>query len=444
MAEVIEMPKLSDTMEEGGIASWLKKEGDFIEEGEAFVEIETDKATMEYNSPIEGYLLKILVPAGKSCPLNTPICMVGEKGEKANGAPSAPAKAETKAAAPAPSAATPAAPAPEKMAETEPAKEAPITTPKSPTTPTAEASLSTDRLRASPLAKKVAEDKHIDLRQVSGSGPGGRVIVRDVEQAVAGGTSTGVAKASPALSDSAAAPVAPKAPAAVGDFEDVPVNMMRKTIAKRLLAAKNDAPHFYLVRSVNTKTLTAWRTRLNENADKDKRVSVNDLLVLAVSRALIKHPEVNASWQGEYIRRFKAAHVAVAVAIPDGLITPVVRNAHALGAREIAAQTKDLIGRTKAGKIAPEEYQGGTFSISNLGMMGIEHFTAIINPPQAAILAVGATIKMPWVGSTGELEVQERMTMTMSCDHRVIDGAVGAIFLETLVSFLEDPMAILS
>ncbi|RZJ76167.1 MAG: hypothetical protein EOO45_03300, partial [Flavobacterium sp.] len=276
---------------------------------------------------------------------------------------------------------------------------------------------------------------------VSGSGPNGRVIVRDVEKALAEGVSP---KAEAKEKDAAPQAASAKAAVSSGDFEDVPVNMMRKTIAKRLLAAKNDAPHFYLVRSVNMKNLNEWRNRLNEGADKEKRVSVNDLLVLAVSRALIKHPEVNASWQGEYIRRYKAAHVAVAVAIPDGLITPVVRNAHALGARDIAVQTKDLIGRTKAGKIAPEEYQGGTFSISNLGMMGIEHFTAIINPPQAAILAVGATIKTPWVGANGELEVQERMTMTMSCDHRVIDGAVGATFLETLVKFLEDPMAILS
>lgn len=423
MAEVIEMPKLSDTMEEGGIASWLKKEGDLIEEGEAFVEIETDKATMEYNSPVEGYLLKILVPAGKTCPLNAPICIVGEKGETVDGVP-----APAKAAAPATS---------EKKAEAP--KEAAVSAPKS-----VPAAASDERLRASPLAKKVAEDKQIDLRQVSGSGPNGRVIVRDVEQALAGAVNASAMKAAPAQSTGASAPTAANAPLASGDFEDVPVNMMRKTIAKRLLAAKNDAPHFYLVRSVNMKKLNEWRTRLNQDVEKDKRVSVNDLLVLAVSRALIKHPEVNASWQGEFIRRFKAAHVAVAVAIPDGLITPVVRNAHALGAREIAAQTKDLIGRTKAGKIAPEEYQGGTFSISNLGMMGIEHFTAIINPPQAAILAIGATIKTPWVGANGELEVQERMTMTMSCDHRVIDGAIGAIFLETLTTYLEDPMAILS
>ncbi len=415
MAEVIEMPKLSDTMEEGGIASWLKKEGDFIEEGEAFVEIETDKATMEYNSPVEGYLLKILVPAGKTTALNTPICIVGEKGEKVEGVPSTPKQA----AAPAKQDKAPAAP---EAAKTSSVKVA-----------------DSDRLRASPLAKKIAEEKNIDLRTIEGSGPAGRVVMRDLE-----GAAQAPAKAHATESVQTKTVSSAIATAIAGEYEDLPVNMMRKTIAKRLLAAKNDAPHFYLTRSVQMKRLNEWREVLNKNADKDTKVSINDLIVLAVSRALIKHPEVNSSWQGETIRRFKAAHVAVAVAIPDGLITPVVRNAHALGVRDIAKQTKDLISRTKAGKISPEEYQGGTFSISNLGMMGIEQFTAIINPPQAAILAVGATIKTPWVNAEGVLEIQDRMTMTMSCDHRVIDGAVGASFLQTLSSYLEDPLSILA
>jgi len=440
MAEVIEMPKLSDTMEEGGIASWLKKEGDFIEEGEAFVEIETDKATMEYNSPVEGYLLKILVPAGKTCALNQPICIVGAKGEKAEVTPAKPKVPEVPkpsappAAAAAPAKAVASSPTPSPSPSPAPAKAAEKSAPKA---------SSSERLRASPLAKKMAEEKQIDLSTVTGSGPNGRVVVKDLENLSA---STGTASAaSAATASSAASGSAPvKAAGIAGEYEDVPVNMMRKTIAKRLLAAKNDAPHFYLVRSVNMKAMNEWRNRLNATSEKDARVSVNDLLVMAVSRALIKHPEVNASWQGETIRRYKAAHVAVAVAIPDGLITPVVRNAHALGVREIAAQTKDLIGRTKAGKIGSEEYQGGTFSISNLGMMGIEQFTAIINPPQAAILAVGATIKTPWVAENGQIEVQERMTMTMSCDHRVIDGAVGVTFLQTLTNYLEDPLSILS
>lgn len=424
MAEVIEMPKLSDTMEEGGIASWLKKEGDFIEEGEAFVEIETDKATMEYNSPVEGYLLKILVPAGKTSPLNKPICIVGEKGEKIDdfspGSKISAPKVETIT---------------EPKSKTE-AQEVSAKLEKTAKAAVGEKSKeSVERLRASPLAKKIAEEKNIDLTAIEGSGPGGRVVVRDIESATVA--------AKPGVS-SREYLTRVKSVGQVADYDDIPVNMMRKTIAKRLLAAKNDAPHFYLTRSVNMKKLNEWREQLNKGADKETKISVNDLLVLVVSRALIKHPEVNSSWQGETVRRFKVAHVAVAVAIPDGLITPVVRNAHAIGVKEIAKQTKDLIGRTKAGKILPEEYAGGTFSISNLGMMGIESFTAIINPPQAAILAIGATIKTPWVSEAGELEIQDRMTMTMSCDHRVVDGAVGASFLQTLTGFIEDPISILA
>jgi pyruvate dehydrogenase E2 component (dihydrolipoamide acetyltransferase) len=427
MAEVIEMPKLSDTMEEGGIAAWLKKEGDFIEEGEAFVEIETDKATMEYNSPVEGTLLKILVPAGKTSALNEPICVIGEKGESFDLG-----KAGGKGKVEAPKAEAPKAEAPKATSTPAPAKASAAPAP---------APAAGERLRASPLAKKVAEEKQIDLNQIQGSGPNGRVVIRDVEQALAGG-------AAPKAAAPAAKDIGPVQPIPLPQFgdQDIPVNMMRKTIAKRLLAGKNDAPHFYLTRSVNMSRLNAWRQRLNAEAEAQKqpKVSVNDLLVLAVSRALMKHPEVNSSWQGEFIRRYGAAHVAVAVAIPDGLITPVVRNANQLGARDIARVTKELIERAKSGSLKPDEYQGGTFSISNLGMMGIEHFTAIINPPQAAILAVGATIPTPWVNEAGAVEVQPRMTMTMSCDHRVVDGAVGASFLQTLASYLEDPLLILS
>jgi pyruvate dehydrogenase E2 component (dihydrolipoamide acetyltransferase) len=430
MAEVIEMPKLSDTMEEGGIAAWLKKEGDFVKEGEAFVEIETDKATMEYNSPVEGTLLKILVPAGKACALNEPICVIGEKGEsfdvgktlgKAKAAE--PAKAEAPKSAPAPAKAT--VPAPSK---------APVPAP-------AKAVSADERLRASPLAKKVAEEKQIDLRQIAGSGPNGRVVIRDLEEVL----SSGGGASKPASPGKEIGSIQPIPLPQYGD-QDIPVNMMRKTIAKRLLAGKNEAPHFYLTRSVNMSKLNAWRQRLNADAEAQKqpKVSVNDLLVLAVSRALMRHPEVNSSWQGEFIRRYAAAHVAVAVAIPDGLITPVVRNANHLGARDIARVTRELIERAKCGSLKPDEYQGGTFSISNLGMMGVEHFTAIINPPQAAILAVGATIPTAWVNEAGAVEVQPRMTLTMSCDHRVVDGAVGAAFLQTLAAYLEDPLLILS
>ena len=382
MALLIEMPKLSDTMEEGAIAAWLKKEGEFIEEGEAFVEIETDKATMEYNSPEEGYLLKIIVDGGQACELNAPICVVGEKGESfdldallAEAQKSAPS-AEVK-------------------------EEAPVAAVSAPVASTSTAQ-SGEKVKASPLAKKLAKDNGLDLGSIPGTGPGGRIVQKDVESVMKSGVGA------PSLGTPINATIKPLPLPQIGD-QDIPNSMMRKTIAKRLLAGKNEAPHFYLTRSVNMTKLIQWRKSLNDDAASHKgdnpppRVSVNDLIVQACGRALMKHPDVNASWQGDVIRRFGSADISVAVAIPDGLITPVVRAAHILGARDIARATKDLVGRAKSGQLQPEEYQGGTFSISNLGMMGIEEFTAIINPPQAAILAVGATIPTPWVGESGEV-----------------------------------------
>ena len=425
MAHIIEMPKLSDTMEEGAVASWLKDEGEFVEEGEAFIEVETDKATMEYNSPEEGYLLKILVPAGQACELNAPICILGDKGESVDiDSLLASAKGAAKEA---------------------PKEEAPKSEPSVASAPAASApAAGGDKVKASPLAKKMAKESGLNLSSIQGTGPGGRIVQKDVEDAMKSGTASAPA-AAPSISVNAAPIPLPQ----VGD-RDVPNSMMRKTIAKRLLAGKNDAPHFYLTRSVNMTKLNQWRKTLNDELatyrgdNPPPKVSVNDLIVQACAKALMKHPDVNASWQGDFIRQYGSADISVAVAIPDGLITPVVRSANLLGARDIARATKDLVGRAKAGKLAPEEYQGGTFSISNLGMMGIEEFTAIINPPQAAILAVGATIPTPWVGESGEVEVQQRMKMTMSCDHRVVDGAVGAAFLQTLASYLENPLMMLS
>ncbi len=423
MAEIIEMPKLSDTMEEGAISSWLKEEGEFIEEGEAFVEVETDKATMEYNSPAEGTLLKILVKGGEACELNAPICIVGEKGEAfdLDALLAATKKSSAKEDA--------------ERASTEPVDSSKT---ESSSTATRPSTAGGERIKASPLAKKVAQENGLDLATLSGSGPQGRIVMRDVDEALVSGRARTPAMAQPS-------PM-PAAPALGIEDIDVPNTMMRKTIAKRLLAGKNDAPHFYLTRSVNMERLMAWRKRLNEEAATSgmSKVSVNDLIIQACAKALIRHPAVNASWQGDFIRRYGSADISVAVAVPDGLITPVVRAAHRLGARDIAMMTKDLVGRAKSGDLKPEEYQGGTFSISNLGMMGIEEFTAIINPPQSAILAIGATIPTPWVGDSGEITVQPRMKLTMSCDHRVIDGALGAEFLQSLVSYLEDPLMMLS
>lgn len=418
MAQLIVMPKLSDTMEEGAIANWLKKEGDAVDEGEDLVEIETDKATMTFASSAEGVVLKLVLPPHKTAPLGSPLCVIGKKGEsfnldelisKAGAGKAAPEKK------PAPTPAPKAAVAPVVIATPPAAKAAPAPVP----------AASNGRVKASPLAKKMAADKGIDLAMVHGSGPSGRVVARDLDNVSSGGVVSARA-------------------VRTGEDRIVPNSMMRKTIAKRLLAGKNEAPHFYLTVSADMTRMNEWRSRLNKDAEKSGvKVSVNDLVILAVAKALAKHPEINASWQGDSIIEYGNVHVAMAVALPTGLVTPVIRHTDQLGIREIAQSSRDLAVRAKEGKLSNEDYAGGTFTISNLGMFGIEEFTAIINPPQAAILAVGATIPTPAVDSKGQVMVQPRMKMTMSCDHRVIDGAMGAQFLQTLVAFIEDPLNML-
>jgi len=420
MAQLIVMPKLSDTMEEGAVANWLKKEGESIDEGQDLVEIETDKATMAYASSAEGVVLKILLEPKKSAPLGAPLCVIGKKGESFNLDEMISKVQGAKSAAPAASAGKPAV-APTTVAK--PSVSAPMA---APSAPAASAKTSADgRLKASPLAKKIAADRGINLSGISGSGPSGRVVVRDLDGVASG--STGVSRALRS-----------------GEDRTIPNSMMRKTIAKRLLAGKNEAPHFYLTVSADMTRMNDWRSRLNKDSEKTGvKVSVNDLVIMAVARALRKHPEINSSWQGESIVEFGNVHVAMAVALPSGLVTPVIRHTDQLSIKEIAQMSRDLAVRAKDGKLGNEDYAGGTFTISNLGMFGVEEFTAIINPPQAAILAVGATIASPSVDQKGQLVVQPRMKMTMSCDHRVIDGAMGAQFLQTLVSYLEDPLNML-
>jgi pyruvate dehydrogenase E2 component (dihydrolipoamide acetyltransferase) len=432
VARVIEMPKLSDTMEEGGIANWLKKEGDSVKEGEPLVEIETDKATQEYESPAEGVLLKIIAqPGGKAVPLRGPIAVIGEKGEKVDlDALIAKSSPAAKAAAPA------AKPAPAtNVVDIRPAAASQLAP--APTPAPAPAVNAGGRVRSSPLARKIAAEKGINLSNVHGSGPGGRVVMKDLENAPAGGA--------------VGAPPSTHVHAAAAESRSVPVSMMRKTIAKRLLAAKNEAPHFYLTVSANMTRANEWRERLNAEAAKAAKsggdvakVSVNDLVIMAVARSLRLHPMVNASWQGDTILMNGPVHVAMAVALPEGLVTPVIRDTDRLGVREIARQSRDLATRAKDGKLGNNDYMGGTFTISNLGMFGIEEFTAIINPPQACILAVGATQVVPAVDDKGAVVAQARMKMTMSCDHRVVDGASGAQFLKTLVGYLEDPLNMLA
>lgn len=416
MAQLIVMPKLSDTMEEGAVANWLKKEGESIDEGQDLVEIETDKATMAYASSAEGVVLKILLEPKKTAPLGAPLCVIGKKGESFNLDEMLAKSGGQKSAAPAKPQVTPSIVAKQSAA---------VTSTTQASQPAQVVASGNGRVKASPLAKKIAADRGIDLSGIAGSGPSGRVVVKDLDGAAAtsGKAARGITS---------------------GEDRTIPNSMMRKTIAKRLLAGKNEAPHFYLTVSADMTRTNEWRSRLNKDSDKTGvKVSVNDLVIMAVARALRRHPEINSSWQGESIIEFGNVHVAMAVALPTGLVTPVIRFTDQLSIKEIAKTARDLAIRAKDGKLGNEDYAGGTFTISNLGMFGIEEFTAIINPPQAAILAVGATIPSPGVDHKGQLVVQPRMKMTMSCDHRVIDGAMGAQFLQTLVSYLEDPLNML-
>jgi pyruvate dehydrogenase E2 component (dihydrolipoamide acetyltransferase) len=419
VAKLIVMPKLSDTMEEGAIANWLKKEGEAIDEGQDLVEIETDKATMAFASSAEGIVLKILEQPGKALKLGAPICVIGNKGESFNLSDLVTAATAGSAkASPGGSNAKPAA-----------AVTMPAASSQKATSPSANV-VSSDRVKASPLARKIASDQGVNIASVQGSGPNGRVVARDLES-VSGSASTSMRVSSSQVGVARA-------------DRTVNLTMMRKTIAKRLLAAKNDAPHFYLTVSCDMTRANEWRSKVNRDSDNTGiKVSVNDIVILAVSKALAVHPEINASWQGESITEFGSVHVAMAVALPSGLVTPVIRHSDQKSIRDIAAESRDLATKAKDGKLGNEDYAGGTFTISNLGMFGIEEFTAIINPPQAAILAVGATIPTPWVDAKGQVCVLPRMKMTLSCDHRVIDGAMGAQFLKTLVRYLEDPLEML-
>lgn len=411
MATIMEMPKLSDTMKEGSIAHWLKKEGDKVSAGAPIIEIETDKATMEYESPSSGVLLKILVGDGGKCALQAPIAVIGRAddkwedilnkyNEKKGGVkPTAP---QNKATSPAAPKATPHA--------------APTSTQAAPTQ-------TNEFVRVSPLAKKIAADKGIDLKSLHGSGPNGRIIQRDLENI---STTT---QTIPTY--------------AMAEVVKIPLTNMRKTIAKRLAESVNTAPHFYLKMSLNITNLLKWRKDTLAKLSENEKFSVNDLIIFLLARALKRHPQVNASWKEEFIEQYRDVHMSVAVALPNGLMTPVVRHADKLNIIQIAQETKRLIKLAKDGKLQPSDYAGGTFSISNLGMNGIEEFTAIINPPQAAILAVGATIPTPIVKENGEMGVEQRMKITLSCDHRVIDGAVGSEFLKTVKQYFEDPASAL-
>ena len=433
MPTEILMPALSPTMEEGTLAKWLVKEGDTVSSGDLLAEIETDKATMEFEAVDEGTIGKILIPEGsEGVKVNTAIAVLLEDGESADDIAATPAAAPV--VAPAAAGNEAAAPA---------VSEAPAPAPAAPV------KADGGRIFASPLARRIAAQKGLDLAQITGSGPHGRIVKADVE----GATATAPA-AAPA--PTAAAPVAAAAPAGPSadavarmyegrEYEEIKLDGMRKTIAARLSEAKQTIPHFYLRRDIKLDALLKFRSQLNKQLEaRGVKLSVNDFIIKAVANALQQVPECNAVWAGDRVLQLKPSDVAVAVAIEGGLFTPVLQDADTKSLSALSTEMKDLAGRARERKLAPHEYQGGTFAVSNLGMFGIDNFDAIVNPPHAGILAVGTGLKKPVVGEDGELTVATVMSVTMSVDHRVIDGALGAQLLQAIVDNLENPMVMLA
>ena len=439
MPTEILMPALSPTMEEGTLAKWLVKEGDTVSSGDLLAEIETDKATMEFEAVDEGIVGKILVPEGtEGVKVNTPIAVLLDEGESAGDIASAPKAAP--AAAPGNEAAPAASEAP---------AEAPIAAPAAPK------GADGGRVFASPLARRIAANKGLDLSQIAGSGPHGRIVKADVVGATAPAAAPAPAAAAPAPAAEAAAPAAaaPSGPSADmvarmyegREYEEVKLDGMRKTIAARLSEAKQTIPHFYLRRDIKLDALMKFRAQLNKQLEgRGVKLSVNDFIIKAVANALQQVPDCNAVWAGDRVLKLKPSDVAVAVAIEGGLFTPVLKDADMKSLSALSTEMKDLATRARDRKLAPHEYQGGSFAISNLGMFGIDNFDAIVNPPHAGILAVGSGVKKPVVGADGELTVATVMSVTMSVDHRVIDGALGAQLLQAIVDNLENPMVMLA
>ncbi len=414
MAEIVRMPKMSDTMTEGVVSKWHKKVGDKIKTGELVADIETDKATMEFESYQEGTLLYIGVAEGKGAPVNSVLAILGKEGEDykallANESATAAAPAVVPVSEPVKPAAIEAPVLAEKRIESK---------------PVAQATTEDDgRTKASPLARKLASDKGINLSQVMGTGDGGRIVKRDIDWY----------KPS-SLSSQSYMPVTKEA------YQDIPVTQMRKTIAKRLAESKFTAPHFYLGLEVTMDA--AMQARESINAVASSKISFNDLIVKASAAALKENPKVNSSWRGDVIRMNEHVHIGIAVAVEDGLLVPVIRFADSKTLSQIGAETKDLAKKAKEKKLQPADWEGNTFTISNLGMFGIDEFTAIINPPDACILAVGGIKQQPVV-KNGAIVVGNILKLTLSCDHRVVDGATGAKFLQTLKFLLENPVVLL-
>lgn len=420
MAEIVYMPKLSDTMTEGVVAEWLKEVGDEVASGEVLAEIETDKATMEFESFYDGVLLHIGVEKGAGAPVNAILAVIGDKEEDlekilAEAAAAAPAAEEEKEEAPAPTPEPTPAPAP--AAAPKPVVAAPAPAP-------AAVADTNGRIFASPLAKKMANERGIDLNHVSGTGEGGRIVKADIDHYK---PYTGAA--------------APKR-AFVGteSFSDEPVSQMRKTIARRLADSKFTAPHFYLTLEIDMDNAISARAQMN--SIEGVKVSFNDMVIKAVALSLREHPNVNSAWYGDFIRRNAHVHIGVAVAVEDGLLVPVVRFADGKDMPEIGAEVRELAMKAKTKKLQPEEWEGNTFTISNLGMFGIEAFTAIVNPPDSCILAIGGIKAIPVV-KDGAVVPGNVMKVTLSCDHRVVDGATGSAFLNTFKNYMENPVSML-
>jgi len=449
MATKVVMEALSPTMEEGRLVEWKKQEGEPVTVGDVLAEVETDKAVMELVARAGGTLLKHIVEAGATVPVSEPVAVIGEPGEDGSGAAgqreggaerqragkpqTQPARSQATQPAPdrdQPTSMPPAPPA-QAVIETSDATR-PSPGPAKTATPPGAGS----RVRASPLAKRMAAERGVDLSALAGSGPEGRIIARDLA-GVAEASSTGVAPA----------PLPRRPTAPLTPYTDVPLTQIRKTIARRLAQSIGPIPTFYLTSEVDMERLWDSREALtagqrgSTEAGQQVKISFNDIIIKAVGMALRQHPACNAWWQEDHIRYWNEVHVSMAVAVEEGLITPVIRHADQKGLREIAAETRDLAGRARERRLKPEEYTGGTFSVSNLGMLDIDEFTAVINPPEAGILAVGRIVRKP-VAEQEQVALRRRMRITMSCDHRVIDGATGAQFLQTLKGMLENPLAL--
>ena len=421
MATTVHMEALSPTMEEGRLVKWTKQEGDAVKTGETLAEVETDKAVMELVARADGSLVKILVPEGKTVPVGAAVAYIGAPGESIPDAGGKPASASTGmrdagSVKPAPAATLPASATPQPVAPTDAA-----------------------RVKASPLARRLAREAGVDLRLVTGSGPGGRVTRRDLE---------GVAAPAPSPAPpAAAAPTHPASPiphppSGGAAFEDIPLTQIRKTIARRLATSLGPIPHFFLTTEVDMERAAEARAALNKELGDQGKVSFNDIIVKATALALTRHRACNAWFQEDHIRYWNEVHLGMAVAVEDGLITPVVRNADQKSLSQISVEARALADKARRRQLKPDEYTGATFSVSNLGMFDIDQFTAVINPPEAGILAVGTVVEKPVVVE-GQVVPRKRLRLTMSCDHRVIDGATGAAFLKTLKQMLENPLAML-